>query len=128
MEDHLTRMLEDLVGRFHGPLTFRFILQPIMAILFAIRDGYKDAKSGKAPYFYALFTSPGHRREMLREGWKSVGKIFILAVILDLVYQYIVLPRFFPVEALLISTALALVPYLIVRGPVNRVVRRTVRS
>jgi hypothetical protein len=125
MGDILTRFAEDLIGRIHGPLTFRFILQPTMAILFAIRDGYKDARTGKPPYFYSLFTESGRRRELLRDGWESVGKIFILAMILEVVYQYIVLPRFYLVQALLISTFLALIPYLLLRGPVNRIFRRT---
>jgi hypothetical protein len=128
MEDLLTRLVEDLVGRIHGPLKFRFLLQPAMAILFAFRDGWKDAREGKAPYFWALFTDPGHRREMLRDGWKSVGKIFILAMILEVIYQFIVLRFFYPGEALLVATALALIPYLILRGPVNRLLRKRVRK
>ncbi len=128
MEEMLTRMVEDLMGRIHGPLTFRLILQPAMAILFAIRDGWKDARSGKAPYFFALFTDPGHRREMLRDGWKSVGKIFILAMVLEVIYQFIVLRFFYPGEALVVATALALIPYLILRGPVNRLLRKGVRK
>jgi hypothetical protein len=128
MEDLLTRLVEDLVGRIHGPLKFRFLLQPAMAILFAFRDGWKDAREGNAPYFWALFTDPGHRREMLRDGWKSVGKIFILAMILEVIYQFIVLRFFYPGEALLVATALALIPYLILRGPVNRLLRKRVRK
>jgi len=128
MEEMLARMVEDLMGRIHGPLTFRLILQPAMAILFAIRDGWKDARSGKAPYFFALFTDPGHRREMLRDGWKSVGKIFILAMVLEVIYQFIVLRFFYPGEALVVATALALIPYLILRGPVNRLLRKGVRK
>jgi hypothetical protein len=33
---------------------------------------------------------PGHRPELLRQGWKDVGKVFILAVVLDSIYQLIV--------------------------------------
>lgn len=117
---NVTRMMENLVGRVHGPMSFRLILQPLMAILFAVRDGRKDAREGKAPYFWAFFTRPQHRREMLREGWKSVGKIFILALVLDAVYQYITVRWFYPGEALVTAIALAFIPYLLLRGPVNR--------
>ena len=72
------------------------------------------------PYFWALFTSPEHRRELLREGWKAVGKIFVIAVVLDAVYQFITVRWFYPGEALVTAVALALVPYLVLRGPVNR--------
>jgi len=123
MEDMLSRVVENLIGRFHGPLTFRFLLQPTMAILYAIRDGRRDARAGRAPYFWALFTDPKHRRQMIRDGWKSVGKIFILAMILEAIYQYLVLRWFYPGEAVLIATTLALIPYLLVRGPVNRLLR-----
>jgi len=117
---NVTRMMENLVGRVHGPMSFRLILQPLMACIFAIRDGRKDAREGKVPYFWALFTSPEHRRELLREGWKSVGKIFVIALVLDAVYQFITVRWFYPGEALVTAAVLALIPYLALRGPVNR--------
>jgi hypothetical protein len=123
MDEILTRFMENLVGRVSGPMKFRMLLQPLMAISFAFRDGRKDAREGKPPYGWALFTNSGHRRDMLREGWKSVGKIFILALVLDAVYQYIVLKWFYLTEALVVACVLALVPYLLLRGPINRVFR-----
>lgn len=60
---------------------------------------------------------------MLRDGWKAVGKVFVIAVIIDLVYQLIVFRWFYPVEALLVAAILAFVPYLLIRGPVNRIAR-----
>ena len=124
MEDLLTRFFENLVGRVHGPMNFRMILQPLMAVIFAIRDGRKDAREGRVPYFWALFTEPGHRREMLRNGWKSVGKIFVIALILDAVYQFIVVRWFYPGEAVVVAVVLAIVPYVLLRGPVNRLIGR----
>jgi len=120
MDDILTRFTENLVGRLHGPMNFRLILQPLMATLFAFRDGMKDGRAGAPPYFWALFTDPSHRRGMLKTGWKSVGKIFILALILDAIYQVIVVRWFYPGEAIVVAIILALVPYLLLRGPVNR--------
>ena len=114
------RALENLVGRVHGPMSFRLVLQPLMAVIFAVRDGRKDAWEGRAPYFWTLFTDPAHRRELIREGWKSVGKIFVIALVLDAVYQYITVRWFYPGEALVTATVLALVPYILLRGPVNR--------
>ena len=123
MEEVLTRMMEDLIGRVGGPMTFRLILQPIMATIYAIRDGRKDARVGKAPYFWALFTDPANRRDMLREGWKSVGKVFILAIVIDAVYQFIVFRWFYPGEVLVLAVILAIVPYVVIRGPVSRILR-----
>lgn len=124
MNDLLSRIVEDLVGRVSGPMKFRLILQPLMAALFAIRSGLKDAKEGKSPYFWAMFGDAQHRADMIRDGWKSVGRIFILGIVLDVIYQFIVLRRLYPVEALLVAAILALIPYLLLRGPVNRIARR----
>ena len=120
MEEFLTRFMENIVGRVHGPMSLRFLLQPTMAIIFAIRDGRRDARQGKAPYGWALFTDPGHRRDLIHDGWKSVSKIFIIAVVLDAIYQGIVLKWFYPVEALVTACLLALAPYLLLRGAINR--------
>lgn len=100
MEDLLTRIFENLIGRVSGPMKFRLILQPLMAIIFAIRSGSKDAREGRPAYFWTLFTDAAHRRDMLRDGWKSVGRIFILAIIIDVVYQFIVFRWVYPVETL----------------------------
>jgi hypothetical protein len=123
MDNELTRLWQEIAARPEGPMALRFYLQPLMASLFAVRDGLKDARAGKPAYFWALLTEPKHRRERLQEGWKSVGKIFFAALALDLVYQVLVLRGFRPVETVLVATALAIVPYVLFRGPVNRLAR-----
>ena len=124
MEEMLSRFWGDLMARVGGPMTFRLILQPIMAAIFAVRSGLKDAREGRPVYFWALFTDSVHRRDMLRDGWKSVGKVFVIAIIIDLVYQFIVFRWFYPGEALIVAIVLAICPYLLIRGPVNRIARR----
>ena len=128
MEGLFSRFAEDLAGRMSGPMKFRLILQPVMATIFAIRSGLKDSKEGNPPYFWALFTDSAHRADMLRDGWKSVGRVFILGIIMDVVYQVIVFRRFYPVEALVVAAILALVPYLLIRGPANRIARGRSKS
>jgi len=123
MYEMLTRFFGDLGDRLHGLMNFRFYMQPLMAMLFAILDGRKDARAGRSLYFWELFTTAPERREMFRSGWKSVGKIFILALVLDAVYQYRVLSWFYPVEAIVVAIALAIIPYLLLRGPANRLFR-----
>ncbi len=95
-----------------------------MASIFAVIDGLKDAKAGKPAYFWALLSTPQYRKELVKEGWKSVGKIFILAVILDVVYQLKVHSTVYPGETLIVAVGLAIVPYLLLRGPINRLMRR----
>lgn len=117
----------EIVGRSDGPFAFRFYLQPLMAVFFAVRDGIRDAKTGRPAYLWSLFTDPAGRRERLLDGWRSVGKIFVLAMVLDLLYQIVVLRGLRPVEGLLVAIALALVPYVLLRGPANRLFRRLAR-
>ncbi len=121
MEELFTRMWNDLVGRIGGPMSFRLFLQPAMAIFFAIRDGLKDAREGRPAYFYSLFTDPEDRPNRLREGFKAVARVFGFAIIMDLIYQLIVLRWFYPGEALIVAFVLAFLPYLLLRGPVNRI-------
>src|SRR5882672_8685948 len=123
MEDTFARYINDVFGRLDGPLHFRFFLQPAVAIFFAIRDGLRDARQGRPAYFWSLFTEPGLRRDLLRDGWRSISKVFIIAVVLDAIYQLIVLHWFYPFETLLVAVHLALIPYTLVRGPVNRIKR-----
>ena len=128
MRDMLMRMLMNVSDRVGGPMTFRIILQPLMASLLAIRAGMKDAQAGRPPYFWTILTDPNQRGDLMREGWKSVARVFFLAIIMDLIYQVIVLNWVYPGEVLLIAVLLAVVPYLLIRGPVNRLVRRLRRK
>jgi hypothetical protein len=121
MQD-LARTLEHLLSRLDGPLHFRFIFQPITAALFAIRDGRRDARAGRKPF--RLMTDPAQRRQVLSTSWKSVGKVFVIALILDAVYQFKVFRWFYPGQALLVALSLAIVPYSLLRGPVNWLTRR----
>ncbi len=123
MEEIWTRLVENIIARLTGPMKFRILLQPLMAVIFAAIAGLKDARTGKPPYFWALLTDPAHRREMVKDGWKSVGKVFVLAIVLDVVYQFIVARFVYPGEAILVALLLAIVPYLIVRGLVTRLAR-----
>ena len=124
MDDIFNWVWNNLVGRVDGPLKFRLILQPCVAIFFAIRAGLQDARDGRAPYFWAIFAEPTRRGALIREGWQAVMKVFILAVLMDLIYQYLMLGRLYPVAALFVAFMLAFVPYLLIRGPVNRIARR----
>ena len=123
MDEMLTRIWTDLTGRLTGPLTLRLYLQPAMAMLFALRDGLKDARAGRPAYLWTVFSHPEERRRLLAEGWKAIGKVFILAIILDVVYQLMVFRRIYPVEALDVAVILAVVPYALLRGAITRLAR-----
>lgn len=115
---------EAFAERLAGPLKFRLVLQPLMAAYLAIRHGLRDAKTGQPPYFWSIFTSPDHRRALVAEGWKDVGKLFTLAAVLDAVYQFIVMRWIYPLDAIGVAAVLAIVPYLILRGLITRLAQR----
>jgi len=117
--------LNGLTERVHGPMHLRFIMQPLMASYLAFRDGKKDATEGKSPYFWGLFHDRGHRRQRLLSGWKSIGKVFIAAFVLDVVFQFVVFHGLqFRGGAIRAGIILALLPYTLLRGPVNRLFSR----
>jgi hypothetical protein len=128
MQDMFTRFSQNLIGRLTGPLNFRFILQPVMSTIFAIRDGVQDAREGKPAFLWSLFTDPIHRREGLREMWASVGRVALISLATDVVYQIIVFRAVYLGEALVTSIVLAIVSYVLLRGPVNRIARHWMRG
>jgi hypothetical protein len=119
-----TGFIEGLTARVQGPVNLRLLLQPAMALFFAIRDGRRDARAGNVPFFWGLFTHPERRRDMLHSGWKSVGKVFLIAITLDLVFQYLEFDTIRVSGALAAGVTLALVPYIVFRGPANRLTRQ----
>ena len=123
MDQMWERVGSQLLARVSGPMKFRLVLQPCMAAFFAVRSGLADARAGKPPYFWGLLTDRGQREDMLKDGWKSVGRVFILALVLDAVYQIIVIRFVYIGEMIIVAFVLAIVPYLILRGLVTRVAR-----
>lgn len=121
--DVLSRMWDDLVARPGGPLAFRFILQPVMAAVVAIRDGFKDARTGRSPYFWTVLHDGQMRSERLEEGLAATARILVLGLAMDIIYQAWVLGTFYPTEAAIIALTLAFVPYLLIRGLAARVAR-----
>jgi hypothetical protein len=105
-------------------MSFRLMMQPAMATFFAVRSGLRDAREGRPAYFWAVLTNPGERADSIRRGWADVGKIFIIAIVLDVIYQVIVIRRVYVGESLITATLLAIVPYLLVRGPATRIARK----
>lgn len=124
MEEFLGRVLTGLTNRVGGPMTFRIILQPLMASLLAVRAGLKDAREERPPYFWTILTDGTQRGHLIREGWRSVARVFILAIIMDIIYQWLIHRWIYPGEMLILAVILAVVPYLLLRGPINRVARR----
>jgi hypothetical protein len=114
------RIWHNLVDRPRGPMSFRFILQPLMAAITAIRDGLRDARTVRSPFFRAVFFEPQHRIAGLAEGLNAIARIILLGLVMDIVYQITVLKTFYPGEAVIVALLLAVVPYLVLRGLITR--------
>jgi hypothetical protein len=128
----LARRGEHLLGRASGPLNFRLVIMPIVVTILAIRTHLRDVREGRPMFLCAFLTSPTERRRLLRSGLKDFGKVFIVACVLDTTYQILVLRSFYPGEVLVVAVMCAIVPYILIRGPVMRIAhllhKRTARS
>ena len=124
IQEILTRFWDQLIAQPSGPLAFRLILQPLMATILAILDGMKDARVGRPPFLRTILNDPSQRGAYLREGLKRVSRVIVFAFVMDAIYQVMVLRRFYLGEALVTVFVLAVLPYLLIRGPVDRIARR----
>jgi len=126
--EDVSHAVGQLLGRASGPLHFRLVIQPILATVLAIRAGVKDAREGQPPFFWTILTNPAERKRLLTSGWKDIGKIFIVAIVLDAAYQLIVLRGIYPLQTLIVAVVVALLPYILFRGVVTRITRRRFQS
>jgi hypothetical protein len=126
--DMIARGWENVLARPEGKMSLRLILQPTVATIIAVRAGLKDAREGRPAYLWGALTEPAHRKQFLRSGWKDVRMVFLMAALLDSIYQVVTHRSIYPFEVLFTATLLALVPYLVLRGPVNRVASGFKRS
>jgi hypothetical protein len=119
---------EEMIDRASGPLNFRLVVMPTMAALFGIRAGLRDAREGKSTFVWGILTLPAGRGESFRSARKDIGRVFVMAVIMDTIYQVLALRAFQIVQVLVVAVACAIVPYLLVRGPVTFLARRLHRK
>ena len=115
----LERIWHNMIGRTGGPMTFRFILQPVMATIAACLGGVKDA-------LWTVVNVPAKRAIRLNEAMIATARIILLGLIMDTIYQFIEFKQFHPAEAVIIALLLAFLPYVLVRGLTARVARRWV--
>jgi hypothetical protein len=110
-----------------GPMTFRLILQPTMAALYALRDGVKDAKNGRPAYFWTIFAERSEWTRLLNEAWHAAFRVTLLGCIMDIVYQVMAFGRIYPLEVVVVVLVLAFAPYVLLRGRFNRIARRWIQ-
>jgi hypothetical protein len=64
------------------------------------------------------------RGTLIRSGWKDIGTVFIVALTLDVIYQFAIFRWLYPLQSLFVAIALAIVPYVLLRGPAARLATR----
>jgi hypothetical protein len=120
----LERIWRNLLDRPTARMSFRFVLQPSMAAITAVYDGFQDARRNRAPFFRTILWYPKKRVGRLREGLNAIARLVLLCVAIDTVYQILELRTFHPNEALIVALLLALTPYIVIRGLATRILLR----
>ena len=113
-------MSEKLVERFTGPFHFRFILQPLVAIIFGLKDGKTDAKLKKPPYIAHLILDKQHRLTNFRQGLMAIYKPLLIGVILDVIVQIYLFHSVRLWGAVVVGALIIALPYALARGLRNR--------
>jgi hypothetical protein len=124
MTDILLHHWKMLLGRWYGPLSFRFVVQPLAAAILGLRAGLADARGGRSPYGWDIVVRTGCRRALIRNGWRDISKVFFAALTMDLIYVAVEYHWFHPGQSLLVATTVAIPVYVVTRGLTNRLVRR----
>jgi hypothetical protein len=115
---------QDMVARLSGPGRLRFIMQPLVAILLGSRDGVKDARTGSCPFLWGVVFHKGMRPQLLKSGLASVRNLMAIAILLDIISQYLIFREIHPGAALLLGPVLISIPYAVARALANRIARR----
>jgi hypothetical protein len=113
------QFFEDLLARLWGPGRLRFVVQPVVASFLGFRDGSKDKRLGLPPFFLILVRHASQRGDLLRGAFNSVRDLVVLAIIADLVAQYLIFRRVNAPAALLVGPVLIAGPYSLLRALAN---------
>jgi hypothetical protein len=122
------RFWPDLVARLHGPGRLRFIFQPTVAIILGARDGVKDSRAGNPPFLWGLVFHPADRPGLLRGALASVRNLVAIAILLDVISQFLIFRMVHPGAALVLGPVLIGLPYAASRALTNRISGRRWRN
>lgn len=115
--------LDDIPKRLTGPGRFRFILQPLLATILGIHSGLADVRAGRPPYLYGVLFHSELRRELIRETLATVTILVLMGILLDSLFQWLILGNSYLGAALIVGPVLIVTPYTIARGLANRLSR-----
>lgn len=112
--------LTDIPKRLSGPGRFRLLLQPLIATILGIRSGLGDARAGRPPYLWGVLFHRGLRGELLKETLATVAMLVLMGILLDSLFQWLILGNSYLGAALVVGPVLIVTPYTIARGLTNR--------
>jgi hypothetical protein len=106
LTDYMHRMMS-------GPGSFRFFIQPLIAIALGIRDGRLDSHAGAPPIFRA-------GKAQLAAALKRIVVPLLMATGLSLVFQWVILQHLRLGPALVFAAVMVALPYLLARALAER--------
>jgi hypothetical protein len=112
--------IEDIPKRLAGPGRFRFILQPLIATILGIRNGLGDARAGRPPYLWGMLFHRHLRSELVKSSFQAVANLLLMGILLDSVFQWVILGASYPGAALVVGPVLIMGPYTVARALSNR--------
>ncbi len=117
-------IVEGIIARIAGPMSLRFVFQPLVGLLLGARDGLRDAKAGEPPFIFDLIVNRENRRAKLVSLSKSLSKTIIIAIVLDVIAQYLIFGQVRITGAIAIAIIILIVPYSLARAITNKIVTK----
>lgn len=114
------QFFDDMFARFSGPGRLRFIVQPTVAVLLGVRDGMRDLREGVLPFLWTFFQKKLRQKSFVH-AFQSIRDLVAIAIVLDVIFQFIILDRVHPGAAMLLGPLLIAVPYAVSRSLTTQV-------
>jgi hypothetical protein len=109
------QFFDDMYARLSGPGRLRFILQPTVAVFLGVRDGVRDYREGVLPFLWVCFQKK-LRSKAFVHAFRSIRDLVAIAIVLDVIFQFIIFDNVHPGAALLLGPVLIAVPYAVSRS------------
>jgi hypothetical protein len=97
----LSGVIDGLIARVAGPMSLRFIFQPLIGLILGVRDGMADARRGEPPFIFDLIADRANRKAKLSSLLVSLSKTILIAIILDAIAQYLIFSQISSVPKML---------------------------
>jgi hypothetical protein len=109
------QFFDDMFARLSGPGRLRFIIQPTIALLLGLRDGVRDLREGLLPFLWVCFQK-NLRQKALVHAFQAIRDLVSVAIVLDVIFQFIIFDDVHPGASLLLGPVLIAIPYAVSRS------------